>query len=102
MYEVTGRSFVGGEICLITSCVALEQVLTSEFGVAIRMKRYFYDSRIDGVTFGKTQKGSAVLRAAELNWFGKEVNELAFPQKDRKVICFDPDEVCASSSSEEP
>jgi len=99
-YEITGRSFSGGEMCLTTSCPFSEEILKSEFGIAIRMKRYFYDSRIDSVTFGKTQKGSAVLRAAELSWFGKEVNELSFPQHDRKTICFDPDNICSSESSD--
>jgi hypothetical protein len=98
-YEITNRTFSAGEMCLTTSCAIREKVLASEFGIAIKMNRYFYDSRIDNVTFGVTQKSSAVLRAAELSWFGKEVNELSFPQYDRKTICFDKDDVCDESSS---
>jgi hypothetical protein len=100
MYEITDRNISGGEICLTVSCPFLEEISKAEFGMAIRMNRYFYDSRIDSVTFGVTQKSSAVLRAAELSWFGKEVNLQTFPQPDRKNICFDPDETCNSSSSD--
>ena len=98
-YQILSRTIANGEICVETGCTFETDILKSEFGIAIRMNRYFYDSRVDSVTFGVTQKGSAVLRAAELSWFGKEVNELSFPQHDRKTIEFDPDEVCQSSSS---
>ena len=60
----------------------------SEYAVLKRHGRYFYDSRIDNVEYGMVQKGSAILRAARLNWFGKEVQEHSFPQKSKGVASF--------------
>jgi len=100
-YDIIDRTFEDCEIRLQVDKPFEFDYSLSEFGVAIRIKRYFYDSRVDNVTFGVTQKGSAILRAAELSWFGKEVNEIEFPQRDRKVICFDPNDTCCSSSSED-
>jgi len=71
----------------------------SEFAALIRYKRYFYDTRIDNIEYGTVQKGSAFLRAARLNWFGKEVEEWRFPQKSKGVAYFP--EVNSSSSSSE-
>ena len=56
---------------------------TSEYAVLVKHGRYFYDSRVDNIEYGVVQKGSAFLRAARLNWFGKEVNEIEFPQKSK-------------------
>jgi hypothetical protein len=86
-------------------CLTLNKPLQSgytmaEFALISRLNRYIYDSRIDNVTWGVTQKGSAILRAAELSWFGKEVNEHAFPQFDKKTICFDEQDGDCSSSSD--
>jgi len=47
--------------------------------------RYFYDSRIDNIEYGMVQKGSAYVRAARLNWFGKEVVEYKFPQRSYRI-----------------
>lgn len=99
-FEIITRTIIGCEICLVTDTLFDSSFLLSDFAVASKMNRYFYDTRVDSVTFGVVQKGSAILRAAELSWFGKEVNELSFPQHDRKVICFDPDDTCCSSSSD--
>jgi len=98
-YEIINRDIIDCEIRLEVDHEFEADFSLSEFAVAIRMKRYYYDARVDNVTFGVKQKGSAVLRASELSWFGKEVNELEFPQHDRKVICFDPDDDCECSSS---
>jgi hypothetical protein len=61
----------------------------NEYAVFRKHGRYFYDSRVDNVEFGTIQKGSAFLRAARLNWFGKEVQEYQFPQKSKGVRAFD-------------
>jgi hypothetical protein len=72
----------------------------SEYAVFMRHgTRYFYDSRIDGVDYGKVQKGSAFLRAATLNWFGKEVTEYQFPQQSHRLNYFKAIEYSSSSSS---
>jgi len=61
---------------------------TAEFAVIRRNGRYFYDSRIDNIEYGLVQKGSAFIRAARLNWFGKEVTEHRFPQRSSGVPYF--------------
>jgi len=63
--------------------------------------RYFYDSRIDNIEYGMVQKGSAYVRAARLNWFGKEVTEYSFPQQSLRTENFAvvPDVLGESSSS---
>lgn len=60
----------------------------SEYAVLRRHGRYFYDTRVDNIEYGMVQKGSAFLRAARLNWFGKEVEEFDFPQKSLGVDYF--------------
>ena len=59
-----------------------------EYAVLRRHGRYFYDSRVDNVDFGVVQKGSAMIRAAKLDWFGKEVVEHSFPQRSKGVDYF--------------
>jgi len=75
-----------------------------EYAVFRRHGRYFYDSRIDNIEYGVVQKGSAFLRAARLNWFGKEVQEYNFPQRSLGVDYFakieSPLAQSSSSSSE--
>jgi len=61
---------------------------TSEYAVLRRTDRYFYDSRVDGITYGQIQKGSAFLRAAQLNWYCKWVNDFQFPQTSSKIDYF--------------
>lgn len=71
----------------------------NEFAVLRKHGRYFYDSRIDSVEFGQIQKGSAILRAARLNWFGKEIEEYKFPQKSKGVESFGEVSPLISNSS---
>jgi hypothetical protein len=59
-----------------------------EYAVFKKHGRYFYDSRIDNIEYGMVQKGSAFLRAARLNWFGKEIQEIKFPQRSYKIPYF--------------
>ena len=51
------------------------------------------------VDFGQVSKGSAFLRAAELNWWGKRINHHSFPQTSDGVNDFDEKEEVSSSSS---
>lgn len=72
----------------------------AQYGVFRRHGMYFYDSRIDNVEYGMVQKGSAYVRAARLNWFGKKVTEFKFPQKSQRAGYFNEiDEGLISSSS---
>jgi len=87
-YAIVNRTISGGQITLTFNEPIAGDYLKSDFAVLTKLKRYFYDSRVDSLTWGLTQKGSAVLRAAELSWFGKEVEEYSFPQTDKRVIYF--------------
>jgi len=75
----------------------------NEYAVFRKHGVYFYDSRIDSVDIGMVQKGSAFIRAAKLNWFGKTVSEYKFPQKSLRGDYFqqitDTWDVSSSSSN---
>jgi hypothetical protein len=60
----------------------------NEFAVIRKIGMYIYDSRADGIEFGQVSKGSAFLRASEINWFGKYVKEHDFPQKSGRTQDF--------------
>jgi len=59
-----------------------------EYATLRRHGTYFYDSRIDNIDYGMVQKGSAYVRAAKLNWFGKKIKEYKFPQQSLRVPYF--------------
>jgi hypothetical protein len=65
--------------------VQLDKPLTKNFlvkdkAVLRRKKRYTYDSRVDSIEYGTVQKGSVLLKAARLSWFGKEAQAFQYPQ----------------------
>jgi hypothetical protein len=70
-----------------------------EFAFLSRHGRYFYDSRIDNIEYAMVQKGSAFIRAARLNWFGKEVTEYKFPQQSLRADYFKEEDGESSTSS---
>lgn len=96
LYQATSVNINNGEICVTVNRNFEHDYKKEEFAIAIRMSRYLYDSRVDNVNFGTIQKDSAILRASQLSWFGKEINELSFPQYDRKIIKFDKNSPCDS------
>ena len=54
-----------------------------EFAVFRRHGRFLWDSRVDGIEYATTSKGSAIVRVGQLNWYGKEINVHVFPQKSQ-------------------
>lgn len=52
----------------------------SDKAVLRRKDRWMYDSRVESTTYGEVAKGSFILKAARLEWFGKESRHLPFPQ----------------------
>jgi hypothetical protein len=88
----------GGEMTITVDRPFDNPYLTSEYAAFTRHGRYFYDSRIDNIEYGTVQKGSAFIRAARLNWFGKEVEEQWFPQHSKGIEPFDEVEESSSSS----
>jgi len=96
---ISPASYVpGGEMTITVDKAFAYTYSTSEFAAFTRHGMYFYDSRIDNIEYGTVQKGSAFIRAARLNWFGKIVNEHRFPQKSKGINYF-PEEESSSESS---
>lgn len=73
--------------------------LLTEFATIRKMGRYVYDSRADSINYGQVSKGSAFLRASEINWFGKKVNEHIFPQTSDNIEDFEEKTPYNESSS---
>lgn len=84
----------GGEMTLTIDPIsdtddlfAVDAFRCADFAILKKWSRteYIYDSRVSDATFGKVSKGSAFLRASELNWWGKKVHEHVFPQRSNRV-----------------
>jgi hypothetical protein len=45
-----------------------------------KKKRYTYDSRVENIEYGSTQKGSVLMKMAKISWYGKEAEGYNFPQ----------------------
>ena len=77
----SSSSSIGGEghmICI--SHPSPYDFNVSDFAVLRRKERYMYDSRVDNVEYGTVAKGSYLLKASKLSWFGKETRVISFPQ----------------------
>jgi hypothetical protein len=83
--DVIGVNYIGGEIEVTLDRPVAKSYSVDEFGYLFRAWRHFYDSRVTNISYGYVSKGSALLRAAELTWFGKEVEEYKFPQVNKNV-----------------
>ena len=90
------NSFVFFSISNVNTSVTGQIILTmdrnvnyaynvSNFARLLIKNSYIYDSRAKSAEFGVVSKGGAVLRAGELGWFGKTVNEHKFPQTSNNV-----------------
>ncbi len=78
---MSSKSSLGGEahfVCL--SCPIPYHLRVSDKAVLRRKERYMYDSRVESVEYGNVAKGSFILKAAKLSWFGKESRIIPFPQ----------------------
>jgi hypothetical protein len=79
--SISSLSSVGGNACWVELNGPLRRnFLVADKAVLRRKKRYTYDSRISSITYGTTQKGSVFMKAAKLQWFGKEAESFNFPQ----------------------
>jgi len=79
-FGITNIDISGNTMILTMDIPMTMPFLLSEFAVIRKPKYYVWDSRADSATYGVTQKGSAILRAAEIGWYGKMINEFSFPQ----------------------
>lgn len=86
-FQITNINYVAGTMVLTMSSPFNANFTTSNFAILKKWHRteYIYDSRVDSVTYGVVSKGSAYVRASELSWFGKKVNEHVFPQRSNRI-----------------
>lgn len=71
----------------------------SEYATFTKVGRYMYDSRVDNIEYATVQKGSAFIRAARLNWYGKETEIFTFPQHSLGVSVDPAPDIIGESSS---
>ena len=77
----SSESTAGMNACFVKLSSALTRdFLVSDKAVLRHKSKYTYDSRVDNIEYGTVQKGSALLKAAKLSWFGKEAEAFQFPQ----------------------
>ena len=74
-----------GNIILTIDNPQPTNITMGDYGLCRRWHEYIYDARVDNITYGKVSKGSALLRASELSWFGKTITEHKFPQRSNRV-----------------
>ena len=79
-FNITNIATSGGFMTITIDTPSQNGYQLSEYAVIKRFGAYIYDSRADAATYGYIPKGSAILRASEISWFGKFVNEFQFPQ----------------------
>jgi hypothetical protein len=95
--EITNITYSGGLMYLTISPASDRNFVLSEYAILKKIGAYIYDSRASAATYGVVSKGSAILRASEINWYAKQVNEFSFPQRSLSVNTFT--EIDESSSS---
>lgn len=101
-YKVTNRSIGGGIITLTLDENLASDFAIADFAIVKRTFRYFWDSRATAINYGVVNKGSAFIRAAEITWMGKTINEHSFPQWSKNIPVADritENESSSSSSS---
>jgi hypothetical protein len=94
-------SYGGGLIQVQLTNSLADDFLISECAVLKKMGRYVWESRASGITYGTIQKQSGILRAGQIDWFCKIVDEFRFPQVSKKVencTPLEPDDSSSSSS----
>jgi len=57
--------------------------LLKDKAVLRRINRYLYNSQPSNIEYGVVNKGSTILKAAKISWWGKESRDYSFPQVGR-------------------
>ena len=57
--------------------------LLKDKAVLRRINRYLYNSLASNIEYGVVNKGSSILKAAKISWWGKECRDYLFPQVGR-------------------
>lgn len=78
----SSTSTLGGDYyqVFLCNCVIPFHLRVADKAVLRRKARYMYDSRVESTEYGNVAKGSFILKAARLSWFGKESRKLSFAQ----------------------
>lgn len=97
--NIASTSSGGGILRIQLDSPIAEDYLLSEFAVIRRLGRYIWDSRASAITYGTIQKTSGLLRAAQIDWYCKWVNDHVYPQVSKRVSSFDEIQADDSSSS---
>lgn len=84
-FKIENISISGGNMTIEFDRNLGINLSTSDFARLIKLNRYIYNSRVDSINYGFIKKGSAIVRAAELSWFGEEINEHRFPQRSKGI-----------------
>lgn len=86
-FHINSIAYGVGTMILTVDPVFDSSFAVADFAILKKWHRveYIYDSRVDSITYGQVSKGEAFLRASELSWFGKKVNEHTFPQRSNRV-----------------
>jgi hypothetical protein len=87
--DILSVEIEGGLIRLTINPPVNRDFLLSEFAVIEKYSYNLWDSRADLSEYGVVQKGSAILRASEINWYVKMINEFSFPQSSLDVEKFE-------------
>ena len=86
-FNITNITYSGGQMILTMDRAINTSFKVSDFAYLFRTKKYYlWDSRVDNITYGKVSKGSAYVRASQLSWYGKRINQMAFPQASNKIL----------------
>lgn len=99
--NVSSISYGGGILRIQLAAPLDDDFKLTEYAVFRRSGRYIWDSRASAVTYGTIQKQSGLLRAGQIDWYCKWVNDHRFPQSSKRTSNFDriePDETSSSSS----
>ena len=57
--------------------------LLKDKAVLRRINRYLYNSQVSAIEYGVVNKGSTILKAAKISWWGRESRDYVFPQVGR-------------------
>ena len=87
--DILSVDIIGGLMRLTINPPINKDFLLSEFAVIEKYSYNLWDSRADLSEYGVVQKGSAVLRASETNWYVKIINEFSFPQPSLNLENFE-------------
>ncbi len=77
-FENTSSSNSTYKICLSSNLT--RNYYIKDKAVLRRIIRYMYNSQASDIKYGVKQKGSAILKAARITWWGKESRDYVFPQ----------------------